>query len=78
MSGPLLPQVTRIGLLDMQVCVPSEWTDSEVLTFAEASNPCGTSGGWAIRRAGDKALAGAMERVPCQKRDGAVHIMLDA
>ena len=35
-------QVMRTGLLDMQVCVPKEWTDEQVLNFAEKENPCGT------------------------------------
>lgn len=71
--------VTRRGVLDMQVCVPKEWTDEQAKKFADLENPCGTENGWFIRRQGDAALAGAAERVPCQ--GGAannVHIMLDA
>lgn len=70
--------VTKIGLLDMQVCVPSDWTDDQVTTFAEQRNPCGTTHGWQIRREGDKALAGAKERVQCATLPSNVHIMLDA
>ena len=75
MSGA---EVTRAGFLDMQVCVPSDWSDNKVVAFAESNNPCGTTGGWQIRREGDEALAGCAERVPCEDRDGFVHIMLDA
>lgn len=70
--------VTRRGALDMQVCVPMDWDDYAVKRFADTENLCGTSGGWCIRKEGDKALAGAPERIPCAKRPGFVHIMLDA
>jgi hypothetical protein len=78
MEGRMSAQVTRRGALDMQVCVPADWDDEPVRRFANMENPCGTENGWHIRRAGDKALAGAEERVPCESRPGHVHIMLDA
>lgn len=71
--------VTQRGALDMQVCVPKEWTDDEVIHFANTANPCGTSQGWVIRREGDPALHGDPERIPCAEidRPDNVHIMLD-
>lgn len=72
------PQVTRMALLDMQVCVPSDWTDDQITKFANRENVCGTSLGWCITRQGDKFLSGCDERVKCLKRDGFVHIMLHA
>lgn len=71
-------EVTQYGVLDCQVCVPESFTDEEVLAFANAANPCGTSLGWAIRKQGDVGLAGCDERVKCTGREGYVHIMLDA
>lgn len=71
-------EVTRFGLIDMQVCVPSDWSDDQVVSFANTENPCGTQNGWQIRREGSRLLAGAQERVPCTDRAGCVHIMLDA
>jgi hypothetical protein len=71
------PEVTKCGVFDMQVCVPTEWTDSQVLSFAEKENPSGTNG-WFIRRQGDEALGEDGERVTCGGRSGYVHIMLDA
>ena len=62
----------------MQVCVPFQWSDEQVRSFAERENPCGTSHGWKIRREGDEALAGAKERVQCESISTNVHIMLDA
>ena len=70
--------VTQCGLLDMQVCVPSEWTDDQVLVFAASKNPCGTENGWAIRRQGADGLGGDDERVKCEALPEHVHIMLDA
>ena len=71
-------EITRRGVLDMQVCVPTDWTDQQVIAFAEEKNTAGTSNGWFIRKEGDELLAGMPERVPCEDRDGHVHIMVDA
>ena len=70
--------VIRHHLLNCQVCVPADWTDSQIVELAENSYPCGTSMGWQIRRAGDKLLAGAPERVGCESLPAHVHVMLDA
>ncbi len=70
--------VTQTHGLSMQVCVPATTTDAEVLAFAEKNNPCGTEGGWQIRREGDESLGGAPERVSCASVTNHVHIMLDA
>ena len=72
-----MPQVTHRGVFDIQVCVPSNWTDEQVKVFA-SQVPCGTSDGWQIRKEGDDALKGDPERQPCHDREGFVHIMLDA
>ena len=72
------PMVTKRGILDMQVCVPKEWTDEQVLYFAEKEFPCGTQNGWHIRREGSELLFGSPERVTCANDDNNVHIMLDA
>lgn len=72
------PVVARVGWMDMQVCVPMEWTDAQVVVFAEVANPCGTRSGWSIRREGNPLLGGAGERVLCDDRMGCVHIVLDA
>lgn len=71
------PEVTYIGLLDIQVCVPEDWTDEQVKSFADSNIPCGTNG-WFIRKEGDPDLSGDPERLPCAGRKGFVHIMLDA
>jgi hypothetical protein len=71
-------EVTRRGGIDMQVCVPEDWSDDQVLEYAERENPCGTQHGWQIRKEGDPALAGAPERNPCASQPGRMHITLDA
>ena len=73
-----LPEITLHRFLCMQVCVPFEWTDEQVLEFANQENLCGTENGWFIRRQGDEALAGDDEQVSCGSRVGCVHIVLDA
>lgn len=72
------PQVTRTGALDMQVCVPEDWTNEQIKAFANRENLCGTTNGWQIRKQGDESLAGCDERVPCEGRKGFIHVMLDA
>lgn len=71
-------EVTRVGALSMQVCVPADWSDGQVKDFAEGENPCGTSTGWSIRREGSELLAGDKERTPCRDRCDFVHVTLDA
>ena len=71
-------QVTRYGMLDMQICIPEAWDDAQALTFAEQTYPCGTTNGWTIRRQGDPALGGDDERVPCEGRPACMHLILDA
>jgi len=78
MSNEFYPEVTRMGALDMQVCVPRDWDDERVRTFAESKYPCGTTNGWQIRKQGDEALKGKDERVQCSQKSGCVHVMLDA
>ena len=70
-------EVTRTGVLDMQVCVPEDWTDEQVKEFADSRNLAGTSYGWQIRKKGSKYLRGEPERRACSDRNGCVHIMLD-
>ena len=72
------PVVTKFGILDMQACVPKDWSDEQVVGFAETNHPCGTSAGWHVRKEGSELLAGNPERVACSGRNGFVHVMLDA
>jgi hypothetical protein len=71
-------EVTIRGILDMQVCVPADWSDDQVKEFADRENFCGSSHGWFIRRKDDNLLKGDPERQPCASRVNHVHIMLDA
>ena len=72
-----MAEVIRIGILDMQVCVPQDWSDIQVLLFAEAENPCGTLNGWRVRKRGSEWLGDAPERAVCSLHPGRVHITLD-
>lgn len=69
--------VTRSGLASMQVCVPYDWTDEQIVSFANRENPTGIASQWTIRREGDEWLNGDPERNPCEERELHVHVMLD-
>lgn len=70
-------EVTLRGVFSMQVCVPQELPDEEVVKFANLENPSGTEFGWSIRREGDPLLGGDPERQVCDRKKGFVHIVLD-
>lgn len=63
------PEITQIGLLAMQVCVPKEFTDAEAEQFANAENPTGCNSNWGVRHE-------APVRVDCEEREGCVHLVL--
>lgn len=70
------PMVTRVGLVDMQVCVPKEWTDEQAEEFANSASPTGIASQWRMKHTGDESLAGCAERVQCEERSQCVHIAL--
>lgn len=71
------PELLKVGIFSMQVCVPKDWTDEQVEQFANKEHPAGTTHGWTIRKQGSPLLAGADERVTCSQHPDKVHIMLD-
>lgn len=66
--------VTRHGVFDVQVCVPKDWTDEQVIEFIQRE--CGNTE-WGIRKEGSKRLSGDPERNPCDDRPDFVHIVAD-
>ena len=64
-----VPNVARMNVFGMQVCVPKEFTDDQIIAFAEQENPAGTSTGWFIIE--------DMGRVQCQELAGHHHIVLE-
>ncbi len=75
--GKAKAEVTRQGALSVQVCVPKEWGNEQIINFAEKEYPCGTTCGWGIRTK-EELLAGSPSRNPCSDRKNFVHITLDA
>lgn len=71
------PTVLKIGVFDMQVCVPVEMKDAEVTSFANSYNFAFTNLHWTIKKEGNPTLNGDPERQPCADRCGFVHIMLE-
>jgi hypothetical protein len=73
-----VPEVVRIGLFDMQVCVPKSYTDEQVEEFAKNETLAhGASLNWKIRREGNKYLAGDPERQQCADHTDKCHIRLE-
>jgi hypothetical protein len=70
------PEVVRHGLVGMQVCVPADFTDEQVETFANDDTPTGISSRWRVAKHGHDVLAGSDERVTCEQRSGCVHLVL--
>jgi hypothetical protein len=69
-------EVLRHSLLNLQVCVPEEWCDDEIVAFAESECPCGTTNGWFVST--EQLPSGDEPRVACANRDGFVHVVLMA
>lgn len=69
--------VTKLSICDMQVCVPADWTDEQVVEFANTQNPTGIELSWTIRGPESPYQQGAPVRVPCAERPEYVHIMLE-
>jgi hypothetical protein len=65
------PMVTSVKLLCLQVCVPDEWDNEAIRTFANEANLCGTTNGWVVSDRPEVAP------VPCEGRKGFKHVILD-
>lgn len=65
MIGTAHPTAEIVSLeeADMRVCVPADWSDTDIERYANYVKP--RAGDWKVRS----------ERSPC-KRDGQVHVML--
>ena len=61
------PHVIQIKILSVEVCVPLDWADYQVVEFTESQCSYGTKRGWVI-----------YQRQPCTEREGMVHIVLNA
>ena len=70
------PKVMMYSLLSMQVCVPTSFTDAQVVEFANLNNPSETQNGWQIRRQANTKPTVSAERAPCL-RAGYVHVILE-
>ena len=70
------PEVMVKGILGMRLCVPDDWTDEQIIQFAEKENPAGTSNGWYIAEKGDTAFDGASARIKCEDRENYVHLVV--
>ena len=69
-------QIIRIGFFQMQLCVPKEFSDKEIIEFAERENPAGTQNGWILARDGDEILGGDSARVQCVDIEDNIHVVV--
>ena len=72
-----VPTILIEKVAGLQVCVPKEYTDEQVVEFANASTPTGLDHGWSIRKEGHKDLQGDPERVQCEEDPTMVHVTLE-
>ncbi len=64
------PHIVRYTLLSCQMCMPKWMTDKDALKKVEELNECGTTGGWILSDID-------IQRVPCEKYAGNVHMLFD-
>lgn len=73
----LTPMIVSTESPDLvEVCVPSEWSDTEVRDFTDHAYWRSPLFGWGIRRTGDPLLRGQQTRSSCPGRAGFVHLYL--
>ena len=70
------PNLVRMSLINLQVCVPKEFTDEQAEEAANQLHPTGISSKWTMREAEDPTQMGAPLRVQCQQHPENVHIMM--
>jgi len=68
-------QILRRGVFGISVCIPKDWTDQQVIDFVEADSPCGTADGW---QPSARTEENCNKRIPCEDREGYMHMVLDA
>lgn len=67
------PSVAKAGLTWLRVCVPREWTNDQIESWANANVATGISSLWQVRTRGEGS-----ERVNCNDHGpDFVHVMLD-
>lgn len=72
------PEIIKQRAMGMQLCVPEDWSQDDILRFAEKEAPCGTTNGWFLCDDGHPSLGDSPARVPCAQQDGFVHVVVVA
>lgn len=71
--------VVKEGIMAIQVCVPSDWTDEHIVVWANGHYSCGANS-WKVRKEGDDLVtANSPERAGCAEFPPGerVHVILD-
>lgn len=70
-------EIIKIGLFGMQLCVPKDWTEIEIIESIENTHACGTTGGWRIVKDGSGLLGDDPARVQCAEKSDFVHVLVE-
>jgi hypothetical protein len=64
------PEIVRMGMLFIQVCVPENFSDDQVEEFANSEHGTGIKSKWTIDRSQVNV------RAKCEEREGCTHLVL--
>lgn len=68
------PYIVQQDASTLVVCVPDDWTNDEIRTYANVACDRGLSHGWLLR---SDDTENEMEfRIPCCSRESHVHVLL--
>lgn len=70
--------ILKMTGLAMRLCVPGNFTEEQIVEFAENKNPCGTSHGWELAKEGHLSLEGNKDRIMCAGDVDNVHVVVIA
>lgn len=60
------PLVIQQSVFQVQLCIPSEWSDEKIIGFCTQEVPPGTEGGWKI----------SSNRGQCENNKNKIHVVL--
>lgn len=71
------PELIGSRLVSVQVCVPDNWSNDQVIDFVQRMPVSWEKEAWEVRKDGDVLLCGHPAKTPCKKKPGYIHMFLD-
>lgn len=71
------PSVIQQRFLNIQICVPKDWTDEQAEEFANEEISTGITSKWEMVHDNDDMLNGDPERAQCDDDPEYIHIVLN-